>query len=426
MDERKNKSAIFAKQIVLVVGSIFVSAILLFLAYSIPTNSITNHVDKSAIVFSLEGEGPKIWYFYNTARDNYTDAIMLLLASNDAEGNIIDRALKSQWYQTVDEEGNLSHPGPSLIELSKNNPSSVIEISEYSRYWHGYLIWLKPLLCVFDYRTIRWINLIVQLIIDAIIIAKLFRMKYRIMTLGYALTMLLLSPITCGFSLQYSSCWYLFSLGTLMMIWMKKCEVNFDKYMLVYTFIGILTSFFDFLTYPITTLFVPLIFYFLFETKETRFKSQIKQAAEIGISWGAGYLFMWAGKWIVASLLTDKNVIKEAISSLLFRTGGGNGNIIMACTRNVAAFLINPITIIAIVVLAILIVKNKSTIRNNFINNKVLLFLIIAIMPFAWYMVAKNHSYQHFWFTFRNMIITLLAGYAMVEAQINHSNVQSN
>lgn len=412
--------------ILFLLGAVVIGTVLMMTVYFLPDKRISQNVFESATIFENEGEGPKIWYFYNTARDNYTDAIMLLIASNDSEGSIVDRALKSQWYQTVDEEGNLSHPGPSLIELSKNNPSSVVETSEYSRYWHGYLIWLKPLLCLFNYQTIRWINLIIQLIIDVIIISKLFRMKYRIMSLGYALNMLLLSPVTCGFSLQYSSCWYLFSLGTLMMICMKNREIGFEKYILGYTIIGILTSFFDFLTYPITTLFVPLVFYFLFTSKEGELKFQIKTTVEICLSWGIGYLFMWAGKWIVASILTDKNVMNEAFNSLLYRTGGGEGSIIMSCARNVAAFLINPVTIVAIAVLIILIVKNKLAIKDNFINNKSLIFLIIAIMPFVWYIVAKGHSYQHFWFTFRNLIVTLLAGYAMVEAQIDHSNIKSN
>ena len=37
-------------------------------------------------------------------------------------------------------------------------------------------------------------------------------------------------------------------------------------------------------------------------------------------------------------------------------------------------------------------------------------YLLVAVMPFAWYIAFKNHSYSHGSFTFRCLFITVYAG----------------
>ena len=32
-------------------------------------------------------------------------------------------------------------------------------------------------------------------------------------------------------------------------------------------------------------------------------------------------------------------------------------------------------------------------------------FLLVAMLPFVWYLFASNHSYIHFWFTYRELVI---------------------
>ena len=37
------------------------------------------------------------------------------------------------------------------------------------------------------------------------------------------------------------------------------------------------------------------------------------------------------------------------------------------------------------------------------------LLLVLAFMPYIWYFLLSNHSYQHFWFTYRLQAVTLAA-----------------
>ena len=38
---------------------------------------------------------------------------------------------------------------------------------------------------------------------------------------------------------------------------------------------------------------------------------------------------------------------------------------------------------------------------------KIAPILLIGLMPFIWYMILKNHSQIHCWFTYRNLSITV-------------------
>ena len=58
---------------------------------------------------------------------------------------------------------------------------------------------------------------------------------------------------------------------------------------------------------------------------ESTLKSDILRAVKSGIMWLVGYLGMWSGKWIMASLLTSENIIGNALSQAVVRSGTSSG-----------------------------------------------------------------------------------------------------
>lgn len=75
---------------------------------------------------------------------------------------------------------------------------------------------------------------------------------------------------------------------------------------MAFLIIGMLTSFFDFLTYPLFTLGMPLILISVLGTF-----SSVQKLCDIvknSIFWGIGYGGMWCGKWMVGSILTGDNL----------------------------------------------------------------------------------------------------------------------
>jgi hypothetical protein len=68
--------------------------------------------------------------------------------------------------------------------------------------------------------------------------------------------------------------------------------------------------------------------------------------------------------------------------------------------------------IVAVVMLVIGLMK-----RWKFNYKKVLLFVIISVMPYVWYCVLANHSYLHWWFTYRLQMVTVVSLLMMVSVK---------
>ena len=51
--------------------------------------------------------------------------------------------------------------------------------------------------------------------------------------------------------------------------------------------------------------------------------------------------------------------------------------------------------------------KQTKSFKENLIN--VLPYLIISIIPYIWYSLIKEHSYEHAFFTYREQILTIIS-----------------
>ena len=59
-----------------------------------------------------------------------------------------------------------------------------------------------------------------------------------------------------------------------------------------------------------------------------------------------------------------------------------------------------------IVAVAVLIVID--VVRHKRLNcKKALAYLLVGVMPLVWYLLLSNHSYIHWWFTYRLLAITI-------------------
>lgn len=399
----------------ILICAVVLGVILMVGVYSLPTERMYDNLMKSAPTIEKETESPKLWYFYATALDNHADSVTLLMAVDNHGRGALDSALNNWWVETINEEG-VDNPGPSIVNLYYD-PNREIEIKNYARYWHGSLLFVKPLLMVTTLWGIRILNLILQSVFCIYVIYRLYKTGFKYLTVGYGMSLLALSPISSSFCIEYSGCIWIMSIGILMILKLAESVVDADSISFIYFFfaMGIATSFFDFLTYPLVTIYVPMLVYMLQYHFET-LKAQLYRFVVFSICWGIGYIGMWGSKWLVATLLTDTNVFSDAFNSVEIRMGAGGFSFPMIYVYNIGAYLINPVTLIMIVLFVLLFMRKKTDVQ---IGKKCLIFVIIGVMPFIWYGFAKNHSYDHFWFTFRNLAITSTAAYAMLEVIIS-------
>ena len=95
-------------------------------------------------------------------RETYTDAIMVQNAIERLpDKNAYEHAM---WMYHYDLEEDVWTPEDSLkafCESHENVNNMYLHI--YARYWHGYLLYLKPLLLLLSWKHVVWLELAVQI-----------------------------------------------------------------------------------------------------------------------------------------------------------------------------------------------------------------------------------------------------------------------
>ena len=101
--------------------------------------------------------------------------------------------------------------------------------------------------------------------------------------------------------MQYYACFYLSFIAMLVLLWKPGYFLkNRFAVCILFLVTGICTSYFDFLTYPIVTLGLPLCVWLLLIPYHNKC---IWQLVENAVFWAIGYLGMWAEKWILSSVV---------------------------------------------------------------------------------------------------------------------------
>ncbi len=409
--------------------SIVTGILLLCLVYMLPTGRMQKHVETDVLLLQEEGNYTVFWdgffvrmhpgninaqtFFLNNrgmARDNLTDAVMLgnAVYEKEAKGTL-EKALAVYRYLDEDEM-----PISSLQNyLDGENAGE--EVS-YSRYWHGYLVVLKPLLCIFTYSQIRIFNVLLQSILLILLCVKLSGLtdwKYSICFVGGGLTVF---PFVIPFCMQYSTATYVMLLSSIVYL----CNIDYwkkdDRSLYYFMLTGILTSYVDFLTYPIITLGGLLVISVLATEKKTGF------IIRSSVMWCIGYFGMWFGKWAVASVVLRENVVQDGLEQMLFRTSSATDtmsekkvSVLSAIFANFSS-MTNVYYIVVFILLLIFLIALAKKQPNYFLKNLIRQrhYLVIALYPFIWYGVIKNHSYDHSSFTYRALFVTVFALMVMI------------
>ena len=138
---------------------------LLLAAYALPGDRVRDHVYESAQTIAGEGLYPEYFGFKLFQMDNYTDTIMLTEAAAADEAPPL-RAMMTNTAYNVDNFETLADDLQWYIEKdwaagAQRTDAPELEPFSYARYWHGYLIWLRPLLLVTTITGVRVVQYVV-------------------------------------------------------------------------------------------------------------------------------------------------------------------------------------------------------------------------------------------------------------------------
>lgn len=397
--------------------SVVLGVLLLTLVFCIPTDTVKRHVFASVdriFVDLSEESGMSLQRYIMEYREAFTDAIMVQNAFEKIQGkNPYEHAM---WVYHLDLDENVWTPEETLEYLSKGGDSSNMFLHQYSRYWHGYLVYLKPLLLLFGWEQVLWLGAGLQVLLTLALFVTACKVKHPEVGIAVAVGLLFMKPALMLVSLAMSICWLL-TLAVLFLILL--CHDRLEKkehYPELFLMIGIMAAYFDFLTYPVVTLGFPLCAFFLIN-REEKLKRNVGRTIIYSGCWALGYVSMWASKWVLADLTLQSGTIKSAFSSILGWTeaiGGrpriSGGFYVIALNLQEYKFWIYPVLAGVLVLLDIAAFVWASR-RTSFKRASVCCvpYLLIACIPFAWYIVVQHHSGMHTAFTFRIISVAALA-----------------
>lgn len=402
---------------VLLAASALLGILLLTLVFLIPVGAMREHVSSSLdSLIQEEGQPAEgaFWQYIWRARERYTDAIMVQNALEKVEGkSAYEHAI---WAYHYDLEEEVWTPEDSLSQLCKEWNTEFMYLHEYSRYWHGYLIYLKPLLAVFSLKQIYVMGAVLQVILLLAVLALSVKRKSAGLACCILAGVFFLKPELLPASLTMSVCAVII-LGSLLVMLLGHDKLEEKKwYPEFFLMIGILVGYFDFLTYPVATLGFPLCVYLLLKERED-LKHNLLTIIADSICWGIGYAGMWAMKWIIGDFTLRTGTIKDAIWSIIGRTEAIGGRPRMnggwyVISLNLQEYQWKAYWVAA--VLAVLIagaifflVFRRLSVKQ--ILAKTVPYLVIGMIPFIWIIVVQHHSALHARFTFRIISVAALA-----------------
>ena len=365
----------------------FSGVFLMFLAYLIPVNS--NHIASSKQILEDEGWYPVMPYikgfteFGTNANaagrlDNFTDGIMIETAAADTQGR--------PFHQAIDVNG-------------------------YSYYWHGYVTILRPLLYFLDYGEIRVLNQLLQILLIFVLAGLLTRKKGLKGALLVLSVYVLLMPAALGMSLQYSWVFYIGVAASIILVRYENWFRANNRIYYLFIVIGMLTCFFDLLTYPLFTWGIPMILWLVLDNPQSGEKKRLMMVVGCGLCWILGYGGIWAGKWVLTEILLHKGAIAEAWNEVRYRAGmiegtdGDTAGFIDVLKHNFAKFY-NVQTLFLLIGWGIWFVVRFWKCRGSLYTGKSLSLSLVACSSFVWYLVLHNHSYVHSYFTYRTLAVS--------------------
>ena len=402
-------------------ATVAVLFVLLLGACALPAQPVLEHVYDSAQTIQQEGLYPEYFGFKLFQMDNYTDTIMLFEAAAMGEQDPLTAMMTATAYNVDNFEtmaGDLAVYCERTIPLATGAQKAVQLVPfSYARYWHGYLIWLRPLLLVTDITGVRVVQYLVLAALFAAVAVLLRRRCGLRAAVWFAVSQLLVTAFWAPHQVQFFTCFAVAYAGC---VWVLAKPRRSDDVCLALLVLGVVTSFCDLLVTPVLTLGLPLVCWLL--EPQQRLRAGTRQCGIVvggSLTWGVGYLLCWASKWVLAGLVTGQNVIADALHQVGVRTAADSWHGMELTWRNILHFVYTTLAgkhlfwplVLAVVLLLALF---AASIRDRQQLARALPLGLCALMTPAWFIVLRTHSIQHGWFTWRALGLTVFAGLAFL------------
>jgi hypothetical protein len=282
------------------------------------------------------------------------------------------------------------------------------EGQNYWRFWHGYQIFLRPLLFFFDLGQIRFISFAAFVCLAGFFVLRIARFSQ--VCAAATIAALLCVPAANQVALfPHMAIW---AMSFSMSAWLLRPSSPADSEIrtrVVFLGSGMLCSFLSFFIVPLLSLTIPLLaLYWKGEFAPGNNRLTLRGISILSTIWLTGYATCWASKWILAACLLGGGAVTEQLSAVMrYRLGTGPG------PADAPHLSISPVRSILLnvracwygcwIVGALLIVRFRPLLRaaRSWKHRTIAGFAVpgtLFAMPIAWLLVVEEHSILHAWF----------------------------
>ena len=396
-----------------------------FLAFSIDTPDMRQHAWQGCRMLGEQLGSPQtVGGFLSSQLDNFTSVLILKTAAYTGEESLLAKAFGGFRVDMSAAEG--MSEWEAFCEYASGPQSPTGGGMGYSRYWHGYTLPLRLLLCVLDVANLQMALYFVQLAMLCLIICQMKSRGLGRLIPGFFLSYFLLMPFSSSICLQYVPVSMLMlTASALILQWDREIEraVTLPAF---FAALGLFTNYLDLLTFPLVSLGFPLIL--LLALRLDRGESGASLfwlTAFCGCAWALGYGGMWVLKWVINGLVYGWAMFFAVFDQVGLRASSNGGEIsrfgVLMENLNVILAKKSYLLLIGFISLATLFPAAKAIAKQRrvSIDLRALNLLLPAAAVAFWMLVMANHSYDHTYFTYRGATVMVFALYAFIACALH-------
>ena len=408
------------------IATVAACILLLVISACLPRALIQTQSENSAAYFADRQPFVILFGDYiHAMQDNYSDTVLCNIAYCIDPAHPFTSAVRAQYAQGEYEE---AYEGYRAVVNGKKEPER-----EYGRYWHGSLVLIRPLLTLMPVAMIRLLCGTAIVLLQAMSAAVLIRRQKKAFAVCWLMALLLIHPWMLFTSLEYGTAFLAASAASLVLL-LKKERTDAGT-MPFFAAVGVVTCFVDFLTTETLTFTMPMLLLLvercLADERCAERHSALQNCKSVvknGLSWLSGYLGMFAVKIAVLAVVAGEDTARSSLGEGLYRLGGEvrTANISTAPVVDFGKRLGGAIWHNLACLYPTRVGEMKASgvwLATGFIITAgfVLVYLLhdrinrelfipmgmVAALPYLRFLVLSNHSYEHFFITYRAQTVTI-------------------
>ena len=374
------------------------------LAAVIDTPAMRENAADGCQLLCREGATPELaGGFRSSQADNFTAVLILKTAAYTGGETPLQRAFGDFRTDLAAAPGEDAWEAFCTYADGRESPTGGLS---YSRYWHGYLLPLRLLLCFFNYSNIRMLLYGAQTALFVLLLLLAVRRGLSALCPGLLIAYFFTMPAVTGLCIQFIPV-SLLSLGGSAAVLAAGRDTKAPAQPFLFAVLGLLTSWLDLLTAPVLTLCIPLVFALALELQRGRtLPSLIRLAAGCCAGWVLGYAGMWALKWALNAFLFGTGYAAGVFSQIALRLSGESGGVVFSrlqALRRNASVLFSKAAYLLLLAAAAVCSLACGLRRPLRVDARALALLIPGAAALFWMLATPNHIWDHYYYTYRSL-----------------------